>query len=46
MVAAVLHQALGVLTFATVTLLMWRAVQPGLQHRAVGEKDGLALRGA
>jgi heme a synthase len=47
---AVLHQAVGVLTFATVTLLAWRCrpLGRGAGGRPVvlGESDGLALRGA
>lgn len=44
---AVLHQATGVLTFATVTLLMWRCLPLGRDRRlALGGPDGLALRGA
>jgi heme A synthase len=43
---AVLHQATGVLTFATVTLLMWRCLPLGSPKRAYGGPDGLALRGA
>lgn len=43
---AVLHQATGVLTFATVTLLMWRCLPLGSPGRAYGGSDGLALRGA
>ena len=42
---AVLHQALGVLTFATITLLLWRCA-PGTGHTLLGDPDGLALRGA
>jgi cytochrome c oxidase assembly protein subunit 15 len=42
---AVLHQAVGVLTFATLTLILWRCV-PALRRREVGGPDGLALRGA
>ncbi|MDX6751088.1 COX15/CtaA family protein [Geminicoccaceae bacterium 1502E] len=47
---AVLHQAVGVATFATVTLLMWRCLpaawRPVDGQQAVGEGDGLALRSA
>jgi cytochrome c oxidase assembly protein subunit 15 len=43
---AVLHQATGVLTFVTVTLLMWRCLPLGSHGRAYGGSDGLALRGA
>lgn len=46
---AATHQAVGVLTFATITLLMWRCVPLGARSeepRAYGERDGLALRGA
>lgn len=45
---AVIHQAVGVLTFATVTLLMWRCLPPGGRAgMALGDRsDGLALRGA
>lgn len=44
---AVLHQATGVLTFAVVTLLMWRCLPLGTgRGRAYGGSDGLALRGA
>ena len=42
---AVLHQAVGVLTFATLTLILWRCV-PQLRRHEVGGPDGLALRGA
>jgi cytochrome c oxidase assembly protein subunit 15 len=42
---AVLHQAVGVLTFATLTLILWRCVPPP-RGRALGGPDGLALRGA
>ena len=42
---AVLHQAVGVLTFATITLLLWRCA-PGTGHTLLGDPDGLALRGA
>ena len=42
---AVLHQAVGVLTFATVTLILWRCA-PLVRGGALGETDGLALRGA
>ena len=45
---AVVHQALGVLTFATITGLMWRAWKPPARRVAptIGETHGLALRGA
>lgn len=47
---AVLHQAVGVLAFATVTLLMWRCLPSaggaGAATLAGGRADGLALRGA
>ncbi|MFZ1429615.1 MAG: COX15/CtaA family protein [Geminicoccaceae bacterium] len=45
---AVLHQAVGVLTFAVVTLLLWRCVpsRRGAGDRLLGGSDGLALRGA
>lgn len=44
---AVLHQATGVLTFAVVTLLMWRCLPQGRGRKpALGGSDGLALRGA
>lgn len=44
---AVLHQATGVLTFAIVTLLMWRCLPQGRGRKpALGGSDGLALRGA
>ncbi len=44
---AVLHQATGVLVFATVTLLMWRCLPLGrAAPRPLGDPDGLALRGA
>jgi heme a synthase len=46
---AVLHQAVGVLTFATVALLMWRCRPLGGgigRRRLPGGSDGLALRGA
>jgi heme A synthase len=44
---AVLHQAVGVLTFAIVTLLMWRCLPVrGAAARKLGGPDGLALRGA
>ena len=42
---AVLHQAVGVLTFTTVTVILWRCVPTG-SAPALGEPDGLALRGA
>ena len=42
---AVLHQAVGVLTFATLTLILWR-VAPGKSAAELGDADGLALRGA
>lgn len=41
---AVLHQAVGVLTFATVTLILWRCV-PAPRSAELGDPDGLALRG-
>jgi heme A synthase len=45
---AVAHQALGVLTFATITGLMWRSWKPVGPRLAptIGETHGLALRGA
>lgn len=44
---AVLHQAVGVATFAVVTLLMWRVLgASGTSRQSTGESDGLALRGA
>jgi heme a synthase len=45
---AVLHQAVGVLTFATVALLMWRCrpLGGGIGRPLPGGSDGLALRGA
>ncbi|MEK0082085.1 COX15/CtaA family protein [Benzoatithermus flavus] len=44
---AVLHQAVGVLTFAIVTLLMWRCLPLGRGAEArLGERNGLALRSA
>lgn len=45
---AVVHQAVGVLTFATVTLLMWRCLPPGGSTATLAgdRSDGLALRGA
>lgn len=43
---AVLHQALGVLVLAKVTLLWWRAREAGAQRDVAGAGDGLALRGA
>jgi heme A synthase len=43
---AVLHQAVGVLTFAVTTLLMWRCLPGGSRTHALGGPDGLALRGA
>jgi heme A synthase len=46
--AAVLHQAVGVLTFAILTLLMWRCLplaRPAAAHPE-GGSDGLALRRA
>jgi heme a synthase len=45
---AVLHQAVGVLTFAVVALLMWRCrpLGGGIGRRLPGGSDGLALRGA
>jgi hypothetical protein len=44
----VLHQAVGVLTFAVITLLLWRCVpgRSGAGDRLPGGSDGLALRGA
>ena len=42
---AVLHQAVGVLTFATVTLVLWRCIPAPLTAR-LGDPNGLALRGA
>ena len=42
---AVLHQAVGVLTFAVVTVILWRCAPAG-GASAIGEPDGLALRGA
>ena len=42
---AVLHQAVGVLTFTVVTLILWRCA-PADNAPALGEPDGLALRGA
>ncbi len=42
---AVLHQAVGVLTFATITLILWRSA-PAMHGRELGDPDGLALRGA
>jgi hypothetical protein len=44
----VAHQALGVLTFATITGLMWRSWKPVGPRLAptIGETHGLALRGA
>ena len=46
--AAVLHQAVGVLTFALVAGLMWRGLRPAAPRVAptIGETHGLALRGA
>jgi heme a synthase len=46
--SAVLHQAAGVLTFATVALLMWRCrpLGGGVGRPLPGGSDGLALRGA
>lgn len=49
---AVLHQAVGVLTFAVVAALMWRALDPAARRPRVAptiretRNDGLALRGA
>jgi heme A synthase len=45
---ALAHQALGVLTFAVVTGLMWRSWKPVGPRVAptIGETHGLALRGA
>jgi cytochrome c oxidase assembly protein subunit 15 len=45
---AVLHQAVGVLTFAAVALLMWRCrpLGGGVGRPLPGGSDGLALRGA
>jgi heme A synthase len=40
---AVLHQAVGVLTFATITLILWRCT-PSARVAPCGEADGLALR--
>ena len=42
---AVLHQAVGVLTFATVTLILWRCA-PASRSAELGDPDGLALRRA
>ena len=42
---AVLHQAIGVLTFATITLVLWRCA-PTNRAAELGDADGLALRGA
>ncbi|MFL5332328.1 MAG: COX15/CtaA family protein [Geminicoccaceae bacterium] len=42
---AVLHQAVGVLTFATLTLILWRCA-PTTRAAELGDADGLALRGA
>lgn len=42
---AVLHQAVGVLTFAVVTVILWRCAPVG-GASTTGEPDGLALRGA
>ena len=41
---AVLHQAVGVLTFTVVTVILWRCAPAG-NAPALGEPDGLALRG-
>lgn len=41
---AVLHQAVGVLTFATITLILWRCT-PATRGAELGDPDGLALRG-
>jgi heme A synthase len=45
---AVLHQAVGVLTFAVVTLILWRCVPAasGAGDPKLGGTDGLALRRA
>ena len=46
---AMLHQAVGVLTFAVLTALLWRARAPAAPVRlapTIGESHGLALRGA
>lgn len=48
---AVLHQAMGVLTFAVLTALVWRALKPRTRQRrapTIGESThhGLAVRGA
>lgn len=45
---AVLHQAVGVLTFAVITLLLWRCASSarGAGEPLLGGSDGLALRGA
>lgn len=47
---AVMHQAVGVATFATVTLLMWRCLPVAWREQSVnatnGADDGLALRSA
>lgn len=42
---AILHQAVGVLTFATITLILWRCA-PTNRAAELGDADGLALRGA
>ncbi len=51
--SAVLHQAVGVLTFAVVAALWWRASAPAAATSTarrtaptIGERHGLALRGA
>ena len=44
MAEAVLHQAVGVLTFAMLTLILWRCA-PTPHAAELGDADGLALRG-
>ena len=46
---AMLHEAVGVLTFAVLTALFWRASAPAAPERlapTIGETHGLVLRGA
>ena len=42
---AVLHQAVGVLTFTAITLILWRCADSA-RSAELGGPDGLALRGA
>jgi heme A synthase len=46
LVTAVLHQALGVLIFVMVTMVLWRSVKAPMALDAWEMRHGLALRGA